>query len=118
MFLALCSALWTPGILSVVVAQAQVAQGSDGVSILGVTQKPSRHGPGPPALGVPAGTGGLDKLTSTGLFPHEPCHDFDSALISVESSLLQFLCDINSLLPVPLILLQQCFLWSEPWAVF
>lgn len=62
--------------------------------------------------------GGLDKVTATGFFPHQPCHDFDSALVSVESSLLQFLCDINSLLPVPLILLQQCFLWIEPWAVF
>lgn len=57
---------------------------------------PSRHGPGQPALGVPAGTGLLDRVTSAGLFPQEPCHDFDSVLISLESSLLQFCVTVAS----------------------
>ena len=47
---------------------AQVAQDSCGVSIPGDTEKLSGHGPGQPALCGPASAGGLDQMTSRGLF--------------------------------------------------
>ena len=57
------------------IAVAQAAQGGCGFSFPGDIQNPPGRVPVPPALGVPAQAGGLDKMISRGPFQTLPfCH--------------------------------------------
>ena len=56
-------------------ALVQVSQKFCGLSILVNTKKPSGHGPGQPAVGGPAWTGGQDKITSRSPFQPQPFCD-------------------------------------------
>ena len=56
-------------------AGAQAAQGGCGVSFPGDIQNPPGRVPVPPALGVPAQAGGLDRMISRGPFQPPPFRD-------------------------------------------
>jgi len=129
-------------------ALAQVVQGGGGVSVLGDTEKPSRHGPGQTALAGPGGARGLDHTTSRGAFqPQSFCHSVWSVhkathpqqlcmpFVNISVSLYCFhICEVNctgpanpSQLPhsTPLLLysvnrskLLPCYFITLSWSVW
>jgi len=82
--------LWTSGntfLLWGWPSTATGCQGSCGVSLLGSIQKSCGHGLGQPALSGPAWAGGLDYMTSRGLFLLQPFCDSVWALWTSWSTL-------------------------------
>jgi len=72
---------------------AQVAQGADGVSILGEVQKPSGHGHEQLDLSSPAWAEELDQISSRGPFQPQPFVDSVKADMLADS-IVSKLCSL------------------------